>query len=466
LNAFALSTSARPPESWSENPAGDEPARGAAPAGEQQHERMFEVSHLYGPLIGLALCGWLAWLGFPLDYRLLGFSLLVCAFWLYPPLVRRTGRYRLLSLASLHQLMLVILWASHGYGGLASPFLLWLALVPLLGFLYLPPRLGLWGGLVVSLAAHLAGFVAVSIFVARPPPVPAVALQSLALLSVVCASAYVAMMAIYFGRVLTSRRELQQQAVSHRGVAAELARIAQETRRAGDDKLAMIRRLSTESAGPLASMQRSSASLLAADAAETDRQESRSVAEAVEYLRTLICDTERYADVDGGELQTGASRTSVPAALDQAAARTRQMLKPPAQVALHIEEGLDDRVESCSELVAEAVFYVCRHYAQAEPDRGLELCAARLLVGSAEHLVIDVGPGCTAGEAEAAVTIFDAETLERPSAASIGGYGLSLALAHRICTRLGGSLLASGRPAETRGFRVLVPVDRQESARS
>jgi hypothetical protein len=115
LPDLAFSPPLQDADLWTAEAGGDRQARPEAlTAGDLQHARMFELSHLYGPLIGLALCLFLIVLGFPLDYRLAGFSLLVCAFWPYLLLLRRIGRYRLLSLCSLHHLMLVILWASHG----------------------------------------------------------------------------------------------------------------------------------------------------------------------------------------------------------------------------------------------------------------------------------------------------------------------------------------------------------------
>jgi hypothetical protein len=105
-------------------------------APDQRHVRMFAISHLCGPFIGLALSAFLFLLEFPADVRLGGFSVLVCLFWVYPVALALGARYRLLSLLSLQHLLLVVFWASHGYGGLTSPFLLWLAVVPLLASLY------------------------------------------------------------------------------------------------------------------------------------------------------------------------------------------------------------------------------------------------------------------------------------------------------------------------------------------
>lgn len=426
---------------------------------EQQYARMFELSHIYGPFIGLLLCVGLAISGFPLDYRLGGFAFLVAAFWLYPPLLRKTGRYRLLSLGSLHHLMFVILWASHGYGGLMSPFLLWFAVVPLLGFLYLPPRIGLWLGLVLSLTVGMGIFMAVCVWLAVPPPVPPWTLQPMALLSIVGASAYVAMMSVYLGRVLASRRELEQQAHSHREAAAQLARIAGETCRSSGEKLVMIRRLAKGATGPLDDMRANSASLVSDGEHEGDGQELASITEAVGCLQALIVDTDRYAQLDAAAAQPRLAVVDVLSLLHKAAAQIRPLMGGQADVLVQAEAAGAGRVETDGDLLVEAIVSAGRHLVAGMQGRSLALHAERMPAGSVEHLLVDVALESAEDLAAPTVTIFDSQALKRPSSGQrSGGYGLSLALADRICALLGGSLLASGRPAESARFRIVVPI--------
>ncbi len=210
---------------------------------EQQHLSMFVLSHLCGPLIGLALSLFLMVLGFPIDWRLSGFTALVCLFWVYPAALAIGVPYRLLSLASLQHLTLVILWASHAYGGLTSPFLLWLAIVPLLAFLYSAPRIRLWLVLLLMLVLNTGLFAAVTLWLVPPPEVPQGALRWLAALSLLSASVYVWMMAGYFGRVLSSRNELAQEVARRRVLIAQLDRRATSLRHLRAAKTATLARL-------------------------------------------------------------------------------------------------------------------------------------------------------------------------------------------------------------------------------
>ena len=68
---------------------------------------------------------------------LLILTLSITLFWVFPFLLKFTGRYALLSYISVQVLLFAILWGCYFYGGASSPFLPWLVTVPLLAFFYL-----------------------------------------------------------------------------------------------------------------------------------------------------------------------------------------------------------------------------------------------------------------------------------------------------------------------------------------
>jgi hypothetical protein len=278
---------------------------------DQQHVRMFVLSHLCGPFIGLALSAFLALLGFPLDYRLHGFIMLVCLFWCYPLALSRGAPYRLLSFASLQHLTFVILWASHGYGGVTSPFLLWLAIVPLLAFLYSPPGRRPWLILLAMLGLNIGLFGGVTLFVSLPPAADPHALRWLAALSLLCASAYVSMMAIYFGRVLSSRNEMAQEAAHRRALATELDRRATDLRHIRACRIASLSRLARGCRSPIGeilSSCRSAADEGAPDRSASDASDLSSIQEAARHLGELIDAVEEYsAALTGGLSKTAGS---------------------------------------------------------------------------------------------------------------------------------------------------------------
>lgn len=258
---------------------------------------MFILSHIFGPIIGLVLGGFLNMLGFPPDYRFLGFLALVCLFWCYPAALCAGADYRLLSFASLQHLTLLILWASHGYGGLQSPFLLWLAIVPLLAFLYSPPTRRLWLVNTAMLVLSVGFFAGYSLLAASPPPVVSEPLHWLAALSVLCASAYVAMMAIYFGRVLSSRNELAQEVAQRRATALALDEQVTGLRQVRATKVRSLARLAREFRSPLDEVLLHSGAALREGASApgaADASDLRSIEEAANRLRQLIDDVDEY----------------------------------------------------------------------------------------------------------------------------------------------------------------------------
>ncbi|TFI56872.1 HAMP domain-containing histidine kinase [Sphingomonas parva] len=419
---------------------------------DRQHVRMFVLSHLAGPLLGLSLCVFLLAAGFPHDYRLSGFAALVALFWVYPAALRATGRYRLLSLCSLEHLQLTILWATHAYGGLMSPFLLWLAVVPLLAFLYLSPSPRLWLALVAAMAANVALYLLVSTWLASPPAVGAADLSWLSVLSLACAAVYVGVMATNFGRVLSSRDAVERQAAAHQTAVAALEARLLRLREAGAAKSERLARLGEDATPPLAALQRCCQSLLAEEAerqGSADFTELRSIGEASHYLAEVVRDIALYSDVACGPQQLG--RVDIAAILDVAAAEIRPMIADRAELIV-----LDpDRVSISTDgrLLASALVALGRHVAQMALGPRIECRVARVVEGG-EQLVIEItdagSPTSGAGE-------------ERMAGAAggvsgrAGAYGLSLALARRICERLGGSLTSDPDARRRVHFRLQVP---------
>lgn len=269
--------------------------RSSAP--DEQHVRMFVLSHLCGPLIGLGLSAFLLLLGFPPDIRLAGFLTLVCMFWLYPVALIAGCRYRTLSFFSLQHLTILIFWASHSYGGLMSPFLLWLAIVPLLACLYSAPRIHLWLVLLAVLAFQTGIFAAMTYFVLRPKPISEGSLQWLALLSVLSASGYVSMMAVYFGRVLNSRNEMAGEVSRQSATIAELDRRATELRQVRSGRIDSLSRLVRQCEQPVKEMLADGLRELKPEKSNADQaSDLASIDRAASRLAELLLTVAKYRD--------------------------------------------------------------------------------------------------------------------------------------------------------------------------
>src|SRR3546814_10668197 len=82
--------------------------------------RMFMLSHVFGPFLGIVIPLYLFIVGVEQDYRFWIFTASITAFWLYSFLLKFTGRYNLLDFASLQNQPLRIIWDCFSYGGLSS----------------------------------------------------------------------------------------------------------------------------------------------------------------------------------------------------------------------------------------------------------------------------------------------------------------------------------------------------------
>ncbi len=417
---------------------------------------MFVLSHLCGPFIGLALSAVLAVLGFPADYRMIGFTALICLFWVYPFALARGADYRMLSFSSLQHLTLVILWASHGYGGLISPFLLWLAVVPLLAFLYLSPDRRLWLILVVMLAGNVAAFTGCALLLSVPPPAEARALSWLALLSLLAASAYVSMMAIYFGRVLSSRDQMEREAARHGAVAARLDRLAIETRQRGAAKAASVARIGRDCQAPLADIVLSCRSMLDEETADgSDSSDLCSIAEAARYLGLLIEDIDQYARLESRIARSEPTSFKLDALFEAVIAQTSP--KQGAGAGTMTAGKIPLILRSDRALLQEALVQVIRHLRHPNTAPTLKLQAARVSDRARDEVAIDIfkeeGPCGTPPQAAAAEARLDGDRSAQSS-----GHGLSLILARRICSLLGGSLTPHPALPAGAGFQVRLPL--------
>jgi signal transduction histidine kinase len=214
--------------------------------------RVFLYSHLCGPFIGSVVPLAIYIFDPTPGYKAMILLVSIFSFWIFPFLLKYTGAYKILALISIENLTFCILWSCFCYGGVRSPTLAWLLIVPLLSFLYVGPstfmRLFIVGQFIVSAAIFYAANL---MFVAPVVTMSQVALQSLGIVSTVAATVYVAMMAMFYASALASQVELKAEIDGHLRTTSELLAATESARRSSAAKGEFIAKMSHELRTPL-----------------------------------------------------------------------------------------------------------------------------------------------------------------------------------------------------------------------
>jgi signal transduction histidine kinase len=268
-----------------------------------QGVRMFLFSHFFGPLLGHTISLSMLYIGGQANLSWWILFLSISAFWLYPIVLRLTGWYIPLALISIQNLMFCIFWGCYQYGGISSPIMPWLVTVPLLAFFYLPERSKriTVGALIV---VNLVLFFAVYSTTGFRETVEAHALVVLGLVSTLCASAYVSMMALYFASIVYSQGELEQEIQRHLATERELRDATGQAQRALLAKSGFLAKMSHELKNPLNAIIGYS-EILIEDAGETETQKCNdltSIRSAGYRLLGLINDLLELSRLEAGKV--------------------------------------------------------------------------------------------------------------------------------------------------------------------
>jgi signal transduction histidine kinase len=210
------------------------PARLRSGAAVYRRAQMYLVAHLFGPPFGLLCCLY----AYLVDlHRGAAFWIVTCggfAFYIYPFILRLTGRLTLVAPISIQHLTFLILVGSFGYGGVASPFLCWLGVVPLLAAFYVHGRPLVRAVVVAMTFAQILAFYGLDLSGHHfPQTVPLAALEGIGIVSILSICAFVWVMSTYYANVLAIEQvKLEQEIEEHRRTEAKLRAAVEEAERA------------------------------------------------------------------------------------------------------------------------------------------------------------------------------------------------------------------------------------------
>jgi signal transduction histidine kinase len=439
------------------------PAQIAADREMRKQARLFLISHLFGPFIGnvvpLAL--------FVLDPEP-GFEVAVLAasitgFWIFPFILKAFGRYNILALVSIENLIFCILWSCYFYGGITSPTLPWVLTIPLLAFFYLGSAPTLRLIVLGMFAANLAIFGAFSLAGHdRPIRLDTGALQGLGLVSTVAASLYVTMMALFYAKVLASQGELEAEMKGHLATAAELRRATEEAERASAAKAEFLAKMSHELRTPLNAVIGYSQILLE-DAAEENDVETVADLERIhgagQHLLRLVNEVLDLSKIEAGKMEL----CEEPCDLAGLVRGLVEQVRPLAErggnaiaLEIHGEPGLvlcdgGKLRQALAQLLDNAVKFTERGRITVRLESGLGVPREMITLQ-----VRDTGIGIP--EHQIAHLFENFTVAHDASNSKYGGTGLGLALSRKLCQLMGGDIQVESRPGEGSLFTISLPV--------
>jgi signal transduction histidine kinase len=429
----------------------------------RQLARMFLISHLCGPFLGNVVPGALFFLDPTPGYPVAVLAASITGFWIFPFLLKATGKYNLLSFISVQNLIFCILWSCYYYGGVTSPTLPWVVTIPLLTFCYLGPSPRLRLLALIQFGVNFAAFIGIYNFIHTPVnDTPIEALQVLGIVSTLAALAYVALMALYYRRILDSGAELEVEMRGHLATAAQLRRATAEAERASAAKAEFVASMSHELRTPLNAVIGYSQMLLE-DAADEDDREAMADLEKIhragQHLLRLVNEVLDLSKIEAGKMELAPEDVAVAEFLSGVVEHQRARCE--AKGVTLVLELADDlgAARWDGQRVRQALGQIVDNAVKFTAAGQVRVCARRNARRPHDEIVVQVRDTGVGIAPEMLPQLFEKFTVAHDASASkYGDTGLGLALSLALCELMGGDISAESKMGQGSCFTLTLPV--------
>jgi signal transduction histidine kinase len=422
--------------------------------------RIFVISHLAGPFSALAIMGFL--------YRVLdqrGFEFwTICVlsgvFWVLPFTLKITRSLTWPALFSFCDLTFISLFGAYFYGGVSSPFLPWCLAALLIGFFYLGDRLFLVLGI---FAAHLAGFCAAYLLNGSfPERVPLSDLSTVGMISVLCATLYTSMMAIYYAYVMTAQSALRQEIEKRLLTAAKLHKAKHQAELANEAKAVFLAKMNHQLRTPLNAIIGYSEILLEdidPRANSVDEADLKTINNAGRHLLSLVSDVLYMPKIDSDHTEISLNSIDLSTCLDEVASTCRNMVSHNGNQ--FIVEKPDDLgiIETDERRLRQILINLIGNAGKFTKNGTVALRASRVATATGEQIVLAVEDTGIGISREALANLFiEFNQASSETSTSYGGTGLGLAVSRTLARLLNGDIDVDSEPGRGSVFTVRLPV--------
>lgn len=403
-----------------------------------QAVRMFLFSHLFGPFLGHTISLSMLFLDGRADLSWWIFFLAVTGFWVFPILLRLTGSYVPLALVSIENLLFCIFWGCYQYGGISSPIMPWLVTVPLLAFFYLPER-STRIIVAVQIVANLALFYGVYATVGFGETTASHGLVVLGLISTLCASAYVSMMALYFASIVFSHGELEHEVQRHEATERQLREATGQAQRALLAKSVFLAKMSHELKNPLNAIIGYS-EILIEDAGQAETQKHKdlnSIRGAGNRLLELIDDLLELSKLEAGKVDVRVEEVEFQALFEKFVSRSGPVIAASGNE-LILRPPPAGRIACDSQMLQRVVEGLLSNAAKFTSNGSITLSASTL----DDAWLVSIEDNGIGIPKERIATLFETFGNSEDETASkyVDEVRLGLPLAYRYCQMMGGNL--------------------------
>jgi signal transduction histidine kinase len=421
--------------------------------------RIFAISHLLGPCLGLVIFIYLYSADPHPGLPFWGLFSLASIFWILPFGMKLTGRLRWAALISVSDLTLVSVVGSFFYGGVSSPFLPWFLTALLLGFFYLGERPFLVLGI---FAVNLAGFcIAFLVNGSFPELVPVEALSGVGVVSVCAATLYTSMMAVYYANVITAQSELRKEVGRHLVTAVKMRTTKEQADRANEAKSVFLAKMSHQLRTPLNAVIGYSEILLEdADSRGDDAEKAdlKRIHRAGRHLLSLVADVLDMSKIDSDNIELLIQRFDLRNFVDDVVSTCDSMVtingnKFFVEAAENLGTVLSDETR-----LRQVLINLLSNAGKFTRNGNVTLHVERASNRGSDIVVLsvrDTGIGIAPETLERLFTDFN--QAEVSTSSLYGGTGLGLALSRKLCHGMQGDIVVESELGRGSNFTVRVP---------